>query len=340
MFDNTAPTGGRVFGADVAACTQNLLRGAVTGGTGGKREHRRLLACSARRAPPTRVPTRGSSAPPATSPPQCGSATDRQHRGRRVRWRLRGSDLPGVHGAGNRGSARPRASPPEPVVQCTRPTGQPGRRAERRPRLRPGHSRRTRPADRAAAAHQPTGRDTGAHSRSRGPRELSEQLPRLTARAPGPGRRARPAPAPPRHVAGTSSGRALGGAGREPGRAHGACRRRRDELARQETRLDDEARVARKRRRRSVDTKMYSGEVSSPRELQAMQADVEQLQRHQRDVENRELEIMSSASRSMPSSASSLPSSRRSPGSWPQRARPSPRPRTRSARRSRSSAPR
>ena len=37
---------------------------------------------------------------------------------------------------------------------------------------------------------------------------------------------------------------------------------------------------------------MYSGEISSPKELQAMQADVEQLRRHQRTIENRELELM------------------------------------------------
>ncbi len=37
---------------------------------------------------------------------------------------------------------------------------------------------------------------------------------------------------------------------------------------------------------------MYSGSVSSPRELQAMQADVEQLRRHERAVEVRELELM------------------------------------------------
>ncbi len=65
----------------------------------------------------------------------------------------------------------------------------------------------------------------------------------------------------------------------------------RDELARQESRLDDEARAL-ATRAKDVETKMYSGEVASPRELQAMQADVEQLQRHQRDVENRELEVM------------------------------------------------
>jgi predicted nucleic acid-binding Zn-ribbon protein len=65
----------------------------------------------------------------------------------------------------------------------------------------------------------------------------------------------------------------------------------RDELARQESRLDDEARTL-STKAKDVETKMYSGEVTSPRELQAMQADVEQLQRHQRDVENRELAVM------------------------------------------------
>ena len=42
----------------------------------------------------------------------------------------------------------------------------------------------------------------------------------------------------------------------------------------------------------AVDKKMYSGEISSPKELQAMQADIDQLQRHQRIVENTELELM------------------------------------------------
>jgi hypothetical protein len=37
---------------------------------------------------------------------------------------------------------------------------------------------------------------------------------------------------------------------------------------------------------------MYSGSVSSPRELQAMQADVEQLHRHEQTLESRELELM------------------------------------------------
>jgi predicted nucleic acid-binding Zn-ribbon protein len=65
----------------------------------------------------------------------------------------------------------------------------------------------------------------------------------------------------------------------------------RDALAHEETRLDDEARSLASRAK-DVETRMYSGEVTSPRELQAMQADVDQLQRHRRDVEGRELEVM------------------------------------------------
>jgi uncharacterized protein len=65
----------------------------------------------------------------------------------------------------------------------------------------------------------------------------------------------------------------------------------RDEVARLEQRFADEAAqlgeqiVAAERR-------LYSGEVSSPRELQALQADVEQLRRHQHTVEDRELNAM------------------------------------------------
>jgi predicted nucleic acid-binding Zn-ribbon protein len=69
------------------------------------------------------------------------------------------------------------------------------------------------------------------------------------------------------------------------------ARAERDELAREEQRLDDEARSL-AAKATDVEAKMYSGEISSPRELQAMQSDVEQLRRHQRDLENRELELM------------------------------------------------
>jgi predicted nucleic acid-binding Zn-ribbon protein len=65
----------------------------------------------------------------------------------------------------------------------------------------------------------------------------------------------------------------------------------RDEIAHEEKRIDDDARGA-AAKATEVEQKMYSGEVSSPRELQSMQADVEQLRRHQRNLENRELELM------------------------------------------------
>jgi predicted nucleic acid-binding Zn-ribbon protein len=65
----------------------------------------------------------------------------------------------------------------------------------------------------------------------------------------------------------------------------------RDEIARAESKLDDEAHSLHEKAA-EVEAKMYSGSVSSPRELQAMQADVDQLRRHERNLENRELELM------------------------------------------------
>jgi len=71
----------------------------------------------------------------------------------------------------------------------------------------------------------------------------------------------------------------------------GTSRGERDRLAHEEQQLDDEARSLADKAT-EVESRMYSGEVSSPKELQAMQADVEQLRRHQRTIENRELELM------------------------------------------------
>lgn len=66
---------------------------------------------------------------------------------------------------------------------------------------------------------------------------------------------------------------------------------RRDDVAREEQRFDDESRSL-EGKAVEVERRMYSGEVSSPRELQAMQADVEQLRRHRRGIDERELELM------------------------------------------------
>jgi len=66
---------------------------------------------------------------------------------------------------------------------------------------------------------------------------------------------------------------------------------RRDVELREERRLDDEVRSL-EAKAKAVDTKMYSGTVSSPKELQAMQADIDQLRRHARDLEDEELEVL------------------------------------------------
>lgn len=65
----------------------------------------------------------------------------------------------------------------------------------------------------------------------------------------------------------------------------------RDALAREEQRLDDEAKSLREKAK-AVDKKMYSGEISSPKELQSMQADIDQMLRHQETLETTELELM------------------------------------------------
>jgi predicted nucleic acid-binding Zn-ribbon protein len=68
-------------------------------------------------------------------------------------------------------------------------------------------------------------------------------------------------------------------------------RGRRDIVLADEKRLDDESRSI-GARADEADAKLYSGTVSSPRELQAMQADVEMLRRQRSDLEDEELEVM------------------------------------------------
>jgi predicted nucleic acid-binding Zn-ribbon protein len=65
----------------------------------------------------------------------------------------------------------------------------------------------------------------------------------------------------------------------------------RDRVLADERRLDDEAQGL-SAKAADVNAKLYSGTVTSPKELQAMQADIDMLKRHQRDLEDQELEIM------------------------------------------------
>ena len=65
----------------------------------------------------------------------------------------------------------------------------------------------------------------------------------------------------------------------------------RDTELREEKRLDDEVRSL-EAKAKAEDARMYSGTISSPRELQAMQADIDQLRRQAAEREDEELEVM------------------------------------------------
>lgn len=63
------------------------------------------------------------------------------------------------------------------------------------------------------------------------------------------------------------------------------------EVLREEGRLEAEAQALREKAK-AEEERLYSGTTTSPKELQAMQADIEQLQRHAERVEDEQLEVM------------------------------------------------
>ena len=65
----------------------------------------------------------------------------------------------------------------------------------------------------------------------------------------------------------------------------------RDDLARQQKKVDDEVESL-KEKRQGFDTKLYSGTVSNPRELQDLQEEIDSLSRRITQLEDAELEIM------------------------------------------------
>lgn len=69
------------------------------------------------------------------------------------------------------------------------------------------------------------------------------------------------------------------------------ARAARDEVLAEERRLDDQAQIL-AAQATGVEKRLYSGEIASPRELQAMQADVEQLRKRQRELEDGALVTM------------------------------------------------
>ena len=66
---------------------------------------------------------------------------------------------------------------------------------------------------------------------------------------------------------------------------------RRDDVARRQQRHEDEL-ASVEAKIGEVEKRLYSGEVSAPRELLAMEADVASLRRHRADIEDRVLEAM------------------------------------------------
>lgn len=68
-------------------------------------------------------------------------------------------------------------------------------------------------------------------------------------------------------------------------------RTRREGVAQEERRYADEA-TGLEARAKDDETTLYSGEIASPRELQALQADIDQLRRHRDAVEERQLDVM------------------------------------------------
>ena len=74
----------------------------------------------------------------------------------------------------------------------------------------------------------------------------------------------------------------------------GEVQTERDEIARNEKRLEDEIAMVRDKAA-ETDKKLYSGTVNVPRELSALQEEIEALNRRQSQLEDQELELMEKA---------------------------------------------
>jgi len=73
-------------------------------------------------------------------------------------------------------------------------------------------------------------------------------------------------------------------------RVHGE----RDDVARDQKRVEDEVAIV-ETKAGDVHKKLYGGTVTSPKELQALQADFDMLKRRQRELEDRVIELMEAA---------------------------------------------
>ena len=313
LIDESANTGDRVLDADVANCEQNVLRGVVTGRNrhqcghhwaGDLRQDRHHRPAS-QRVVHRREPRRR---PPAAR--DVGMVRLRRlepPRGR-VRWRQRRPDLPGLHEQCAQWPTRHAPARPGTGLRTPGREREPGRRA------RHGRVAGARPAPHAhapaaAAADHPgdAHADGAARNHSPGRDPTDDTADRPDDPTPFPVTTATEFDAlltlqehdgaldRLRHRRATLPERealALGEADAVTLDARiVTARAERDAIASEEQRIDDEVRSL-AAKATEVDQKMYSGEISSPRELQSMQADIDQLRRHQRGLENRELELM------------------------------------------------
>jgi len=78
------------------------------------------------------------------------------------------------------------------------------------------------------------------------------------------------------------------------GAGRGEVGGRREEVARRQQRVEDEL-ASLETKIKDLDRRLYSGTITAPRELQAMQADVQSLKRHQSELEDQVLSAMQDA---------------------------------------------
>ena len=354
IYDESAtPATGRST-ARPPTCELDILRGVVTGGTGTGRRGARLARRRARPAPPTTAPTRGSCGmtpvlaavvwhgnAEATIPGAGFGGQIPAHDLEDGSWtaQLAGTARRAVPGPGAglvqraRGSSSPRpAGRRRSLASCpseTVPTLTPPTVVVRRAGHDPDAPRRRRPRRTAppTTAHGPTGRPrprrgrARRRARARSVADVDDSSPLLTLQEHDL------ALDRLRHRRAT-----LPSARQWPRRSRGhrdrrrGCRCSREPLARDAAPATRSASRTRPRRSaeqaEAADGEAVLGRGLVAAELQALQADIEQLKRHQRTVEDRGSRSWRSASRSTRSSPRSTrePRQRSTPSSPTQRA--------------------
>ena len=298
LIDNGSDPGDEVLTKDVADCEANVLRGVVTGGTGGNANVAGQEIFGKTGTTDNRADAWFIGANPA------GFGTAARHRGV-VRQPHRGdrgagfggdsvgAGVPGVHERGPLG--RSETGLPDPGPVCSRP-GQYVNPDGGRGGGAPVYNSQLPTVSRLPACRRlppprppPDRSVTAGHQRPRAGRMTNrfDDLFVLQEHDSALDRLRHQHDTLPERAAVTDTEARLA----TIDAALALVRTDRDGIDRREKALDDEA-SSLKTKADEVERKMYSGEISSPKELQAMQAEVEQLRSHQSDLETTELELM------------------------------------------------